>query len=189
MRAAMTLLLIAVLLACSHAAAQQTSTPTPESVLGVPLAPNVHCLQPGCGAYRVEPYVRTRSKYGIGCMGNVYPGFTPSPELPPQSYLASDVGKPEFPSLSAQELIQLRHIERYVHSKNLRIAWVDTAHGAKEFIVFNATDGPCEVWAAGYEVLNGDCNEFYQPGENPYHTHAAPGCDGTSRPWMTPPPR
>ena len=121
-------------------------------------------------------------------MGNVPPGTQINPELPPQSYLASDVGKPDFPALRPEERATLQRIEQSVRSPTLRIAWVG-ARGGREFIVFDATDGPCEVWAAGYQVLNGYCNEFYQPGENPYHTHAVPDCFGPKRPWMTPSPR
>jgi hypothetical protein len=156
---------------------------------GVPLAPNVRCNAPRCSAYQVFPYIRTRSRYGIGCMGNTPPGTLPNPEAPPQSYAVADIGKPGFPALSADEGATVKRIQRYVHSKVLRIAWV--AGYRREFIVFNATDGPCEVWAVGYKVLNGGCNEYYQPGENPYDTHAAPDClpQELHRPWMTPTPR
>lgn len=99
----------------------------------------------------------------------------------PQSYLAKDIGKPGFPALKSEEASMVRRIERYVHSKTLRIAWVDAG---REFIVFDASDGPCETWAAGYSVLNGGCNELYEPGENPYHTHAGSGCYPDHRPWM-----
>jgi hypothetical protein len=120
-------------------------------------------------------------------MGNVPPGTTPNPEPPPQSYSVAFVGKPGFPVLRQDELATLRRIRAYVRSKTLRIAWVG-GPSRREFIVFDATDGPCEVWAAGYSVLNGGCNEFYQPGENPYWTHAGSGCYPTSRPWMRPTP-
>jgi hypothetical protein len=130
----------------------------------------------------VQPYVVTRSRYGIGCLGNVPPGTAPSTKPPPQSYLVKDTDKPGFPALKPSEASMVRRIVRYVHSSTLRIAWVNDE---REFIVFDANDGPCEVWAGGYSVLNGDCNEFYQPGENPYHTHAGTGCYPVKRPWMT----
>jgi hypothetical protein len=158
------------------------------TVRGVPLAPNVRCGDPRCSTFNVYPYVRTRSHYGIGCMGDVPPGTTPNPKPPPQSYSAADIGKRGFPMLTEDEAATVKRIERYIHSKTLRIAWVS---GGSEFIVFDATDGPCEVWALGYKVLNGGCNEFYQPGENPYDTHPAPDCfpRDMHRPWMTPTPR
>jgi hypothetical protein len=125
-------------------------------------------------------------------MGNVPPGHTPSPQLPPQSYSVEDIGKTGFPALTHDERATVQRIKRYIHSKKLRIAWVgpDSVH-ATEFIVFDATDGPCEVWALGYKVLNGACNEYYEPGENPYGTHPAPDCfrEDLHRPWMTPSPR
>ncbi len=51
---------------------------------GVSLAPNVHCASQDCRVYNVYPYVRTRSKYGIGCMGNTPPGQPINPALPPR---------------------------------------------------------------------------------------------------------
>ncbi len=181
-------LIAVVSLSLGMACSEAQSPASVRSVNGVPLAPNVHCLETDCRAYKVDPYVRTRSRYGIGCLGNVPPGTTPRTDLPPESYAATDVGRPGFPAMRSDELATLDRIRRYVHSKMLRIAWVDARDG-REFIVFDATDGPCEVWAGGYGVLNGDCNEFYQPGENPYSTHAGSGCYPTSRPWMTPTPR
>ena len=171
-----------VLIACSHTAAQERAPN------GVPLAPNVHCASQDCRVYNVYPYVRTRSKYGIGCMGNTPPGQPIHPELPPQSYLAADIGKPGFPKLRPSELQMVGRIRHDGHWKSLRIAWLGYATTPHNFIVFDATDGPCEVGAGGYAVLDGDCNEFYQPGENPYSTHAGSGCYPESRPWMSPTP-
>ena len=159
---------------------------SPSRFHGVPLSPNVRCADAGCTSYNVTPYVRTRSRHGIGCLGNVPPGQTPNPEPPPESYPAALAGEPGVPRLTAAESAMLRRIRRAVRSKTLRIAWVDGSSDAPEFIVFDATDGPCETWAGGYAVLNGDCNEFYEPGENPYRTHAGSGCLPSSRPWMKP---
>jgi hypothetical protein len=161
---------------------------------GVPLAPNVHCSDADCRGYQVDPYVRSRSRYGIACMGNVPPGTIPNPDPPPESYAVADIGKPGFPTLSRDEFAMVRRIQRYVHSKTLRLAWLGSSAGAPrsspgEFIVVDAADGPCEVAAAGYSVLNGECNEFYQPGENPYSTHPGSGCYDVPRPWMTAAPR
>lgn len=119
-------------------------------------------------------------------MGDISPGTTPDPSPPPQSYRIADIGKPGFPKLAPDELAMVRRIQRYIHSSTLRIAWVVQSTTPNGFIVFNATDGPCEVWAAGYKVLNGGCNEFYQPGENPYNTHPVPDCYRADErpPWM-----
>jgi hypothetical protein len=155
----------------------------------VPLAPNITCADSDCATYNVAPYVRTRSRYGIGCMGNPTPGHTPNPDPPPQSYAVADIDKPGFPALAPPEREMVQRIQRYVHSRTLRFAWL-APPGQRvkaEFVVFDATAGPCEVAAGGYPVLNGDCNEYYQPGENPYFTHAgAGGCPlMPKRPWMT----
>ena len=154
---------------------------------GVPLSPHVHCSDPECRGYTVDSYVRLRSRYGIGCMGNVPPGTTPNPQPPPESYPADAAGKPGVPTLTSDELETLHRIRHFVRSKALRFAWVGGSPG--EFIIFDAYDGPCETWAPGYAVLNGDCNELYEPGENPYYTHAGTGCYGTPPPWTTPEPR
>ncbi|MBV9270101.1 MAG: hypothetical protein JO165_03345 [Candidatus Eremiobacteraeota bacterium] len=159
-------------------------------VRGVPLAPNVHCGDPDCGSYNVDPYILFKTRYGIGCLGKVPPGTTPNPQPPPQSYAVADIGKRGFPNLTHDEADTVARIRSYIHSNSLRIAWVDSTT-KRGFIVFDATDGPCEVWALGYPVLNGSCNEFYEPGENPYATRAGPGCfpSDLKRPWMTPTPR
>jgi len=163
-------MLAVVVAACGVGAGGSTT----RTFHGVPLAPNIRCNDAQCTSYNVVPYVRTRSQYGVGCLGNVPPGTTPKPELPPQSYSAAFVGKPGFPKLTPHELATLHRIQHHVHSKTLRIAWLGSPP-AGEFIIFDATDGPCEIQAAGYQILNGARNEFYTPGENPYGTYAAPG--------------
>jgi hypothetical protein len=175
--------------ACAHPAAADSDV---RSFNGVPLAPNVTCFDARCSSYNVQPYVRTRSRYGIGCMGNVPPGTTMNPQLPPESYAVGDIGKPGFPVLTPAEAGMVARIGRYVRSNALRIAWVHGAHeGERQFIVFNAVDGPCKVSAPGYPVLNGFCNEVFQPGEIPYNTHATTGCypPNAKRPWMPNAPR
>ena len=98
----------------------------------------------------------------------------------PQSYSVTDVGKPGFPKLTRGEAGEVQAIRRYADSDTLRLAWVN--HG-NEFIVFDATEGPCSDFAPGYAVLNVKCpgHEYYQPGEDPYHgaaarRHPPPGC-------------
>lgn len=120
--------------------------------------------------------IRTRSQYGIGCMSYVRPGAEMPKELPPQSYLAADMGRPGFPKLTARERSTVRRFATHANAKTLRIAWVAAISGEHGFIVFDAYDGPCETWAPGYKVLNGTCNEYYEPGENPYYSHAVMGC-------------
>lgn len=93
-------------------------------------------------------------------MGNTPPGTTPNPKPPPMSYFVSDIGKRGVPPLNARERAMIERIRRYVHSKTLRFAWVEYSTTMGEPIVFDAYDGPCEVWAARYAVLNGSCNEY-----------------------------
>lgn len=147
----------------------------------VPLAPNVKCHTPGCDGYVLIPYVNVSTKYGTGCLGNLYGGTTPRPDPAPLSYLVNDIGKPGFPHLNADELRLIRSIQSYVHSDTLRLAWLA---GTRRLIVFDATDGPCSV--TGYEVLTGPCNAFYAPGENPYATVGAPAeaFPSCKRPWV-----
>ncbi len=166
----MGLVLINVASGCSGRTSDRPTSGPKAAVV----APGVKCDGPHCSAHTQFPYVRFRTAHGIGCMGNVPPGSTPNPMPPPLSYSANDIGAADVPRLSAHQLRVLRLIQRHVSSGTLRIAWVDRGENTQRFIVFNANDGPCETWAPGYEVLNGSCNEYYEPGENPYATHAVP---------------
>lgn len=160
-----------------------SKVPRITSFHGIPLAPGVVCATPDCTSYNVRPHVRIRSTYGIGCLGNVPPGSVPDPHTPPESFRLADVGRRGVPALSPAERRLVARIERYTADRpTLRFARVD-ATTANGFIVFDALDGPCGT-SRPYEVLNGSCNEFYEPGENPYHTMPAPGCFPQKRPWM-----
>ena len=117
--------------------------------------------------------MQVSSRYGVACHRFVYPGTTPNPNPPPLSYSVKDIAKPGVPTLTADESAVLRRIRRYVHSETLRFAWVSNWK-SNDFIVYDATDGPCANFALGYEVLNGPCDVFYEPGENPYSTHPGP---------------
>lgn len=148
-----------------------SKVPPITSFHGVPLSPGIVCTTPDCSVYNVHPHVRIRSTYGIGCLGNVPPGTVPDPQTPPQSYRLADVGRPGVPALSPAERRLVARIECYTKDRpKLRFARVE-ASTANGFIVFDALDGPC--------------NEFYEPGENPYRTMPAPSCFPTKRPWMT----
>jgi hypothetical protein len=82
-----------------------------------------------------------------------------------------------------KEAALVKRVTHDVESDTLRIAWVDWATTPKGFIIFDASDGPCTT-GHPYSVLNGSCNEIYEPGENPYETKAAPDCFPTKRPWL-----
>ena len=151
---------------------------------GVPLAPNITCATTDCRSYNAQPYILIQSKFGIGCLGNVPPGSTPNPAPPPESYRVKDNGQPGFPALKPAESALTRRVVRYTKSDTLRIAWVSQRRADAEFIVFDAIYGPCYNGAGGYPVLNGMCNEFYEPGETPYHTLHSPDCFPSKRPWL-----
>ncbi len=96
----------------------------------------------------------------------------------PRNYSINDLNKAGVPKLSQFELDMVRTIQRYVRSKLLRFAFV-----GNQFIIFNAKFGPC--LDNDYQVLNGTCNEFYEPGEDPWKTGAMPGdACGPRRPWV-----
>ena len=90
------------------------------------------------------------------------------------NYRSSEVALQGVPKLSTREIKQLRKIANHVHSSTLRWAILNF-QGRRQFIVFDATLGPCSAQAPGYEVLNEKGqNSFYQPGEMPYYTHGGP---------------
>lgn len=98
----------------------------------------------------------------------------------PRNYSVAEIGNPGIPKLTRRQLKSISSIKQYISSPFLRFAFV-----SDELIVFDAVDGPCfDGGAPGYPVLNGDCNEYYQPGEDPRTTVAAPGCIGPPRPWI-----
>jgi len=131
-----------------------------------------------------DPRIATQTHYGIGCRGHHIPGTPWNPHPPPLSYNAKDVGKSDIPALTSSEAAVLKRIQRYIHSDTLRVAWLNPGQQGS-FIVFDATDGPCADFGLGYEVLNGSCHEFYQPGENPYFTNPGPPEGITcKRPWL-----
>jgi hypothetical protein len=98
----------------------------------------------------------------------------------PPSYRVSDMGKPGVPLLRGDELHQVRMISRYVHSPNLRFQEV-----AGQFLVYDASLGPCLLAAPGYWVLNAHaCNLYFMPADEWDGPSAVPGCYSPQRPWM-----
>lgn len=89
------------------------------------------------------------------------------------SYSPRDVGASDAPKLSPGEVAELRRAESSTKSKTIRFA-VLTMDGKKYFIIFDAVNGPCYDGAPGYRVINSN-GVYYQPGENPFATHAVPG--------------
>jgi len=99
----------------------------------------------------------------------------------PRNYSIFDIGKRGVPILTKKQRKMLSSIREYVKSPTLRFTFI-----YDDLVVFDATDGPCfDGGAPGYPVLNGACNEYYQPGEDPRKTVPAPGCIGPPRPWIS----
>jgi hypothetical protein len=104
-------------------------------------------------------YVRDQGTYGV------------------VSYSVKDIGRPHVAHLSRADSNMIRAIERYVDSSTLRFAFTPV----DELLVFNASGDPC----AEYRVLNGGCNEGYDPVDRLRGTAAFPGgCLNTPRPWL-----
>lgn len=99
------------------------------------------------------------------------------------SYAAGDSGSSGTPKLDRSDAGMLRKITRYVRSRFLRFAYV-----GGEFVVFDATDGPCS--GGEYYVLNA-WGENYSPTDNLGYTTPIGLSEGTfkssPRPWMTNP--
>ena len=98
----------------------------------------------------------------------------------PISYTAARVGTKGVPPVGGPDRQTLALIRRFVHSRTLRFVYLRD----RGFIVFDARYGPCNGAAPGYPVLNGACNEYYEPGEDPTKTHPMSGCVGPPRPWV-----
>lgn len=98
----------------------------------------------------------------------------------PPSYLVSDLGKSKVPALSVADLRQVRAISRYVHSPSLRFQTVDG-----QFLVYDASLGPCMLAAPGYWILNAPaCNLYFMPADEWDGPSAVPGCYTPPRPWI-----
>ena len=97
----------------------------------------------------------------------------------PVIYRTRDIGKRGVPKLDKHEALAVESIAHYIKSEKLRFAILGGG-----IVIFYAQAGDCVDGAPGYFVLNGACNEYYQPGEDPEDTHPAPGCIGPPRPWI-----
>ena len=88
------------------------------------------------------------------------------------NYAVTQIGNLGVPKLTAEELAQIRAVRRKDTYRYLRFALLPS----EGLVVFDATQGVCSPYAVGYPVLNwpANSNSYYQPGENPYHTHAGP---------------
>jgi hypothetical protein len=141
------------------------------SATAAPTSNRYHiCASADCRTYNALPVIARRAKYGFACTGNVPPGSTPNPIEPPIEYNARDVGKLGFPPLNQRDLRTLKKIEVTNSSRSLKIAWL----AQSRFLVFDDPGTPCGTLGV-FKVINGECDEFYEPGENPYRTIPVPG--------------
>lgn len=114
---------------------------------------------------------------GVACRRNDKVG--------PPSYSVTLIGKPDVPRLSAADLATLHRIIKYVHPATLRFAYLDKMPEHRRFIVFNARPNRlCDPTQTPFVVLNGACNEYYEPLDVMFTTTAAMGCVNPPRPWI-----
>jgi hypothetical protein len=116
------------------------------------------------------------SPYGIGCRTYQAPN-----DVGPPSYSVADIGKPEVPALTTEQIALVRRIQHSIASNTLRFAFVSQWG----FIVFDAVQGPCSAGAPGYEILNSNRNLYYEPGEAPGFVHAGASTVPQPSPEMT----
>jgi hypothetical protein len=156
--------LITLLSACSsHAASQSQSAAAASGDLSQ--APR-------------NPDVRV-GKYGVSCLT-----FEDRTHASNVSYSVDDIGKPGTPRLTTDEASVVRRIQKYVHSKTLRFAFLETE---SPFVIFDATNGPCFDGAPGYWIMNDPSGTFFEPGEGPAFEHPIPAeVSPTAGPWMRP---
>jgi hypothetical protein len=95
------------------------------------------------------------------------------------SYLVSEIGRPGVPRPSRSEIETVNRIKKYVHSKHLRFEYL-----GRQFIVYDATHGPCDTGAPAYLVLNAPgCNLYYSPTDDFDSPKAIPDPNCTPEPW------
>jgi len=141
--------------------------------MAVPLACSSHASSQPKAEVRV-------GTYGVGCLT-----FQDGTHVSNVSYNVDDIGKPGTPALTRGETSVVERIQRYVHSKTLRFAFLETE---EPFVVFDATNGPCDDSAPGYWIMNDSSSgTFFEPGEAPSFVHPIPGeVAPTAGPWMRP---
>lgn len=96
------------------------------------------------------------------------------------SYRVSDIGKPDVPLLNQRERNQLNQILKFVHPTTLR--FVKTS-GVFYIFDWQGKRDLCDPDASPAFLLNGACNEYYQPVDLA-GTIAAPSCASIPRPWI-----
>jgi hypothetical protein len=101
--------------------------------------------------------------------------------LGPPSFLVADLGKAGVPHPDPNDARLTRRIAQSLdHPSTLRFIYVD-----KEYLVYDAVDGPCTAAAAAYQVLNDPaCNFAYTPGDVEDGRAPVPERPFPKRPWF-----
>jgi hypothetical protein len=138
---------------------------------------------PGGSSSRPTPYATTVAVSGTRVVREIRTDLSVrclvDDRMGPPSYLVRDMGKRGVPRVTPANARMVNAITKYVHSKTLRFAYI-----GREFIVFDAAQGPCAPYAPGYSVLNGAYNEMYSPTDDFTSTTAVPGYRIKPRPWI-----
>jgi len=115
-------------------------------------------------------------------------GFQCASGRGPIIYRVADIGKPGVPRLSRMQEVMIASIRKYVLSPALSFVRGGDAPSTPDLIVFNPISDLCRNIAGGFAVLNGSCNQEYQPGENPNAIVPTSGmCVMPPRAWMKEP--
>jgi len=128
-----------------------------------------------------RPTIAFRHGAGVQCV----PYGETKPDGPVM-YLVDDIGKPGVPRPNAQDAKMLAKILRWYHTRTMRFTYLPLPLAGIRFIVFDADDQVCIGDDPGFQILNGPCNAFYNPGNSPTSTTSTDICGGagTPRPWF-----
>lgn len=138
--------------------------------------------QPAADAIEDSSHPPAHPEVRVGTYGTACLTFRDRTHPSNVSYRAKDVGKTGVPRLTEAQITLLRRIQNYVHSETLRFAFV-----RREFLVFDATDGPCADFAPGYWIMN-SVDLYFEPGEAPGSLGPGPTeVEHTPGPWMRAP--
>lgn len=128
------------------------------------------------GCERPSTLTNADAVHGIRCSDPERPG-----KYGPTIYPAAILERADTRVLLRDdERREIRMIRRYIGEN---YALLHFTHLENRLIVFVSHSGDCFGGAPGYAVLNGYCNEYYEPGEMPNNTHPTPDCLAPRRPW------
>ncbi len=101
----------------------------------------------------------------------------------PVIYRVTDMGKPDTPRLDARKRAFFKRIRRRYPREDLRFAEV-----LGRMLVFRVAGKDVCSLGAHNMVLDGWCDEYYMPGENPRRRFPSGECWSTPPPWGWNPP-